>query len=139
MKIPIEKVLTGDGLPVKIPTQLKGVLTSTVKELEPLYKIFKLNKPTILFMDLGDDACACYICGTAPKPLILLDCQSYLNLVHKMIQADGIKTSLVHELCHAYLDPVDDYDDDEVEELAWLYCDGIMTPQQVLHSLNNLI
>jgi hypothetical protein len=89
--------------------------------LRRLWKALGLHKPRIVPCILN--GAGTYINGSCQDPIILLDVQCHLE--YDDIK-EGIKSSIVHELIHAYLDSqgldCGIHDEDFVEEAARDYC-----------------
>ena len=114
----------------------RALIYKAVAALKPLWKKLGLHKPRVGLIHSEDDTAACYVSGTAPWPVILLEAESHFSLEEKYA---GIISSEAHELIHAALElrglPGYKHDEGFVEGLARDYCNHEITPTQVLQAL----
>jgi len=140
VKEPVE-LFTDCYLPAKAFPTLRRVVYASLVSLCSLRKALRLNRPRIFFTnDLA--GCACYCAGSMDWPVIVLNVNSFR--APELYLRQAVESSLVHEMLHAYLETcgVDCYDyehpEDEVENLARRYCDGLLAGEEVAEALDKM-
>jgi hypothetical protein len=125
--------------PAKPFPALRREVASALTGLTILCKALHLNRPRIFYAaDLS--FCACYCAGSQDWPVIVLDVESFRN--SDLILWHAVTSTIVHELLHAYLETLGmncgDYEhpEDEVEDLARRYCNGLMGADELTKALD---
>ena len=130
---------------------VKGLLNRC--EFKFVLKSLGLDKPAVYYVKgLKGDVLARYIDGTRDTPVIVVDAKAITSTSAKygVVLDDGVESTIMHELGHAYLDSACDEDskpeDEEeiVEEFARLFWRGFVATaikhltsmRQVLQSLH---
>ena len=149
MKLSLQEAVGQYSTTEHVSKQMRGIVADVIIELKSLYTTLTLHKPRIVFFDKDesyekDEACACayYIAGTTLWPVIMLEYKDHYDLGPEG-QFDGIKSSTVHELCHAFLESKNldcsEHDEDQIENITVNYCDGMLTPKEVLTRLKEML
>ena len=132
-----------DGYPTAMPSKaLRQAVKTSLSLLDNLRKDLGLNKVRVHYTaDIDGDGCACYCAGSQDWPVIVLNVSSF-NTPDDIER--GVESTLAHEFCHAYLETVGmdcfDYEhpEDEIEDLARRYCDGLIAGEDVAAELDRL-
>jgi hypothetical protein len=140
MKEPVELYVDGYA-PAKAPPALRREVSSAIAALRNLCKALRLHRPRIHYTD-DLAGCACYCSGSQDWPVIVISPGPFADPDIDLRR--GVESTLAHELMHAYLETLGldccDYEhpEDEIEDLARRYCDGLLPADEVAADLDKL-
>jgi hypothetical protein len=146
-KISIQEATAGYALTPHVSKEMNTIKVEVIRDLKPLCQKLQLNIPRVVYIDdIEKNACASYISGTSPWPVIVLGYKEHYNWndqVNDIDRYEGVESSVVHELCHAYLEhnglECCLHDEDRIEYLTVRFCDGFFTARQLLSSLKEML
>jgi len=131
--IDLDEVLNEYTTDPHFPRKVNGIVQSILKELSALQKTMELHSIRVGYIIAEDDGVATYIAESREDAIILLDARAHEEEARKDFITpertlhDGLKSSIVHEMGHAYLDSkgleTRYHDEDVVENFARDYCD----------------
>jgi len=107
---------------------VKKLVNTFLIKLESLKKELKINKITIHFVTGARGGLARYVHGTKTNPHFVMSTRIIYQAAkkHGVNLGFAIYSTLIHELCHAYLDSLEldpsEHDEDFIEEITKNFC-----------------
>jgi hypothetical protein len=128
----LDEVINSDYiLDMHVPRKVKGMVQGILKELSALKKTMEIKSVRVGYV-CGLNWVATYIAESRENAIILLNVSEHIRVAegtypYESVLYECLKSSLVHEMGHAYLDSKGletyQHDEDVVEEFARDYCD----------------